>query len=259
MKRYVLLIEIQNHMAEYSLPAYDNRKGSLDVYRETGIPGVQLRYEVRDGVWYLGSGAKVRLSSGHQELNMEPLSNGMTIRGKLNDNGLRFLITVHEADAEFSRFNKYDISRTDTILIGRRSDASIQIRNVYVSDVQAVLKRKGGKWYVQDFSRNGMYLNQERMEGMKELKAGDRLSFLGYRLLFLGDILAINQTGSIRVQFPMADFGRLGSSRMYKERPLFSRAPRRIEPLDEECIELELPPAAMERKNSRFCSFWGLH
>jgi pSer/pThr/pTyr-binding forkhead associated (FHA) protein/DNA-binding CsgD family transcriptional regulator len=66
------------------------------------------------------------------------------------------------------------------VTVGRRSDSDLAlIWDPEVSRVHAQIERVGGEWILHDdgLSRNGSYLNGERVVGRRRLRDGDRLCF----------------------------------------------------------------------------------
>jgi FHA domain len=74
-----------------------------------------------------------------------------------------------------------------TVTIGRRPDNDISIPwDLEISRVHAQLERVGGEWVVADdgLSRNGTYVNGERVVGRRRLRDGDRIVFGETRVLY---------------------------------------------------------------------------
>ena len=62
------------------------------------------------------------------------------------------------------------------VRIGRSEDCELRVPDTYVSSQHARIYERDGVWYVEDLgSTNGTYLNQRRITGPSELRAGDRV------------------------------------------------------------------------------------
>jgi hypothetical protein len=75
----------------------------------------------------------------------------------------------------------------DRVTIGRSSAAHIPLAwDLQVSTVHAQLERIGGEWVLVDdgLSRNGSYVNGERIPGRRRLDDEDELRFGRTRMLF---------------------------------------------------------------------------
>jgi hypothetical protein len=77
----------------------------------------------------------------------------------------------------------------DRLVIGRMPGSELEISwDPRVSGVHAYLERRGGAWILEDdgLSRNGTFVNGERLRGQRTLRDGDVISVgdtaIGYRL-----------------------------------------------------------------------------
>ena len=62
------------------------------------------------------------------------------------------------------------------VQIGRAEACHVRIEDRYASQFHARLFGRDGSWFVEDLgSTNGTYLNQRRVTGTAEVRAGDRL------------------------------------------------------------------------------------
>ncbi|MBR4190073.1 MAG: FHA domain-containing protein, partial [Kiritimatiellae bacterium] len=65
---------------------------------------------------------------------------------------------------------------TEPLSIGRSREADIPLLDDKVSRVHCGIRLSDGKFYLKDLkSRNGTYVNGERVEDTAEIKAGDRI------------------------------------------------------------------------------------
>lgn len=82
----------------------------------------------------------------------------------------------------------------DRVTIGRSSAAHIPLTwDLEVSTVHAQLERIGGEWVLVDdgLSRNGSFVNGERIPGRRRLDDEDELRFGRTRMLFHAPFLAL--------------------------------------------------------------------
>ncbi len=249
MERFIIYITFDNSIVEYVLPGINNRSGHLDLSGETGIKNLVISYEVWDGIWYFRANDLVRLSHDHIVISeSRQIQDDETYNGKIYRTGERFVIMVKAFKKEMSRFHKFEIRGMDTIIIGNSRDANINISDRFVSGYHAAISRQNGQWYLFDQSRNGTYVNYKKVNKSVSLSMFDHIYIFGYKIIFLGDILAVNQMGVISTDLRPAFQADLCDNQMYEDQTAFSRMPRFMEPFDEEKIEIEGPPTRRKEK-----------
>lgn len=249
MNKYIIYINYKNSVVEYVLPGLNNRSGQINLTDETGIKEFLLSYEVWDNVWYFKSNDLVRLSYQHYVMENHQIQDGELYNGKIYSSGERFTVMVKAFKTEMANFKKFDIRGYDTIVIGSARDAHISINNNFVSNHHAVLSKQNGEWYIFDQSKNGTYVNYEKVNNNCKVKPLDQIYIFGYKLIFIGNILAVNQINDIYCSLPEANQVSVQDTNIYEDKSLFSRKPRFIEPFDEEQVEIEGPPS--RKKNKR--------
>ena len=88
---------------------------------------------------------------------------------------------VHLRIESGARSGETLVFERDRISVGRHPTSELQFdteRDLEVSTRHAVLLRQGHRWFVRDLeSRNGTFLNGDRVLGDGDLRDGDRLSF----------------------------------------------------------------------------------
>lgn len=250
MNKRILYININQKMVEYNLPAFNNRKGILSIDDHSGFGQILISYEVWDGEWHFLSNQYTRLSVNHQVVEDMILTEGLVMKGKIYKNGVRFQIMVRNLDKEQAVFAKYDIRNASGLVIGSGSGADIVLNEKYVSARHALMFRRGDRWFIQDTSSNGTFLNSERLLGESALNLYDTIYIVGYKIVFLGDILAINRAGSAFAKLRPVDPAEFAGTGTYEDNSLFSRSPRMIEPLDTDVIELETPPSPVRQNKT---------
>lgn len=248
MKKYVLNISLDNRMIECILPGEDNRKGCLELYARTGITDMKISYEVWDGIWHLLTNESVRISKDHMIQKDVVIEEGMLLHGKIIGSGIHFSIMVNVLDEYAAMYGKYDIRRMQEIKVGGNNGCDIVLKDSFVSGVHTIMYRQDKGWYIKDQSKNGTYVNGVKIIGATRLHVSDTIYISGFRLIYLGNILAINQSGKRFVRMSEANRKELEAKNVHEDVSGFSRTPRQIEPLDEEEIEIEAPPSPV-RKN----------
>lgn len=79
---------------------------------------------------------------------------------------------------------RYDLNG-QPVIIGRRRDCDIFINESFVSAQQCQIWHEDGEWYLADMgSRNGTYVNEQKIKDVIALDSGDVISLGGLNLLF---------------------------------------------------------------------------
>lgn len=215
---------------------------------------LELKLEIMDEVW------RIRPDEAYAFRNeWKPDS------CELEDGSLYTLVPAH-GDVRISLMvvswkkagigcRKYDISRLDGFSVGSGEDNHIcyTFQN-YISRNHAVFSRKGGRWTVFDRSGNGTFVNGRRIQDHQELHFGDCVTLFGLKLIYLGDILACSVVGGTvrREKLPCLEPVKQEKAaqriRGKMKKQYYKSAPRTIEPLFEDVIEIEGPPAKKQVK-----------
>lgn len=196
------ILTVYSNMAfkRFLLPAINDADYSLLLFR--GLFGldrdVELKMEVLDRKWTF-------LPSEEYELCFQ---NGASCYGsalidgniiKLSLNG-KYVISIVAAvtDKYFSAYEKYslkDISRP--ITIGKDAGNDISCNSELIAARHARIVINGTDARFEDMgSVNGSFVNNRRVEGSIPLSFGDRVDIYGIRVVFLGDMIAINSNDS---------------------------------------------------------------
>lgn len=155
---------------------------------------LELKMEVIDHHWAF-------LSSEDYELRFQNgsfcygalLSDGDIIKLSL-DGKYVISIIVTITDQYFSVYSKYtlkDISRP--LMIGSGSDNDILCSSDLIAPRHARISFNGKDAHFEDIGgTNGSFVNNRRVEGGIPLAFGDRIDIYELRIVFLGDIIAVN-------------------------------------------------------------------
>lgn len=232
---YILYINQKEKITEIPLPAADNRKIKLD------ICGCELNIEIYNGVWKMLSLDKVVLSIDGEEVRFAEIKDEAVIN-VCPDGGEEFAVIVKEVHAENNVFMKYSLEGKSTVTIGRAEDNDIVIEDDYVGSHHCTISL-GDDFMLTDSSKNGTFINGVIASGSAKLNAFDTIYITGHKIIFLGNIIAVCKNDIIKLKLPEADMKSLVNKQVYEDTSFFSRAPRRIEPIDTEAVEIDDPPA----------------
>ncbi|MDR1299416.1 MAG: type VII secretion protein EssC [Oscillospiraceae bacterium] len=201
-----------------------------------------LSLEVWEGKWYMSENASVRFGA------RVDLRGGLRIDCTVRRSGEKFVVIVEDAPADYMTFQKY-VFGYGRISVGRQPDNNIRFNiQKLVSGYHAALERGAdGICYVTDSSQNGTFVNGKRVDGRRELRFGDTVGIFGLKIVFLGDVVAVNRpaedcavNGLTAYAPPPDERGAARDGANADE--YYLRSPRLVERLDNEEIEIEAPP-----------------
>lgn len=255
MSNLLLYFNFANKIHEYHLPAIDNRRIALDLAGCGLDCPYPVELEVWDGKWFIRSSGQITFYENGYAHNIFGLKANMDLKGELNTEKIVFSVLVMEQTPELMDFRKYDLRNVKEVTIGRSGECLIHFSDAYkyVGRKHAKLIRKGENWYLEDASKNGTFLNNMRLPSKSMLHYFDEIYIVGVKLVFLGDILAVNNASSVEVNLPPAEPDSADRTEAMGETALcgndyFTRSPRSMEPLLASVVEIEAPPTVQVRK-----------
>jgi S-DNA-T family DNA segregation ATPase FtsK/SpoIIIE len=160
----------------------------------------------------------------------------------------QFTILAFEQSRPFSVYRKYKLGDNQRLEIGRAETNHICYQSTdFVSTRHCFIEIKDGKARLTDTSKNGTYLNFRRVSGSPILRYGDSIRVFRLNMIYLGNMLAINDRDGLTVKFgsltpqaidAFAAEGAEGSAQPVE----FHRAPRNFREINSEPVEIEAPP-----------------
>lgn len=260
----VLSVYSQSAYKEYVLPAVQNAEAS--VIAQKGffhlIQNLDILLENLDGEWFF------RNSPNYDIHGLEAA--GEKIRPKDQANywlktlaGETLSIIVWIKESAFVSYRKFDISRADEIRIGSDSSCGIccnyrYLDHQYISHIHAVIRMGSTAAVLEDKSKNGLFVNDERVIGKRQLEFGDHIHIWSVDMVYLGTVLAIRMGDNVKVQDPRLisrnedDAIQPKEGLAGEEKKIYHRAPRKIERLETDAVEIEAPPAPKEQSDTPF-------
>lgn len=252
----------QKAYKEFVLPAVNNTE--IKLILEKGLFGIKkdlvLELEIMNFSWHFIQGDCAIF------MDSEPYD-GQRLKDQdsyvlCTQDQERLYLIVRIQERLFAPYLKYNLKNISEISIGSREEATIRYSYIYngkqyISKDHAKLQSEAGIWQVEDVSANGTFLNNKHVEGKQRLEYGDHINIWGLDLIFLGEIFAVGKNENVIVASQMtridpekmvADTGDENCEK--KEKRYYHRAPRNIEPLETEGIEIEAPPAPKEENRT---------
>lgn len=244
---------------EFVLPAVNNTEITLllEYYIFQTKEDISLKLEVIDGRWYFQDMPE-RIHIGSEDYAGKALENRETY-SLTTTNGETLALMIQETESSFSVYTKFSLEGAEKISIGNRQGKTIEYSAYYggaqiVSGTHAELICQQGKWLLEDKSSNGVFLNDLRVRASTMLEFGDHVNIWGLRMVYLGDVLAIEQSERMQIDtniLQAVDAENIGAEELFEEEKktekiFYHRSPRNMEALDTEKIEIEAPPAPKE-------------
>jgi len=238
---YILYINQSKKVTEIPLPAANNRQIKFDVC------GCGLTLEVYNGLWKILPSDEFILKIDKEVVQSAEITDGAVINVCPKDSGI-FAVMVKEINAEENTFKKYSLAGKNTVTVGRAEDNDIVIADDYVGSHHCTISVGDGST-LTDNSKNGTFINGNIAVGNAKLNIFDTIYITGHKIIFLGNIIAVCKNDVIKVKLPEADLKPIVNEQIYEDTSFFSRAPRRIEPLDTEAVEIDDPPAKQKMRS----------
>lgn len=245
MIRYTLYVNFKENIVEYPLPAVDNRRVVLNV-NDSADP-CSIHFEVFDGEWTICSSNATVFEVNGTKTDRHIISDGDVIKATLND-GKVFVIMVYALTPFITEFKKFNISGRTEISIGNREGNDILIPDRFISNNHASIVFENNQWTLIDKSLNGTYINGRRINGSIKLNVFDIIYTVGLKIVFLGNYIAINRSDIVGCRLEESELTADEINSEYSTE-LFSRSPRIVEPLFNETIEIEAPPAPQRQRS----------
>ncbi len=256
---YLLTAVFENGFCELYLPSVDNRKVALEIkpYISGRDDDIILPLEVWDGVWTMSGQGGFVITQNEKQVETVTLKEGLFVNCELPD-GQVFSLTAEEVTEGNTTFKKYFVKAdaTSVITIGNEGSNMICYANKFVSPRHAEISLSAGGAVVKDLgSMNGTFVNGHMLEGEKPLSFGDVIYIIGLKIVYLGNILAINnpkdncKVSLIKeININSAGDGEASPSEPEEEK-FFLRTPRNLLLLNEDTFTLEkCPPKQKQEK-----------
>ena len=205
----------------------------------------------------LGYGLLFSRLNGSYQLKISAANGSSRIEEVINN-----MSTVIDFDRQIAVFLTENSGRTTTVKMPR--DCEIRIgkndsvsadgrRNDIVLDLPFVsrnhcriIRKSGNTTVIDTNSKNGIFVNGERVK-TAELHDGDLLSILTVQVRIHGDQLVFKNTDDVITVYKIRETDTRKAAPIrptQEENYKFSRAPRLVQDIESETIELEQPPKA---------------
>ncbi|MDR1728464.1 MAG: type VII secretion protein EssC [Acidobacteriota bacterium] len=259
----LLTTVFENGFQEIYLPGVDNKTVPIDIRPHISgwAKDITLPLDVWNGVWTLHGSKQFAIMRDERPVDEAVLEPGLLLNCQLADGETMFSLTVEEVDAGHTQFDKFflDFGAWPSVNIGSAAGNVIRYGNQYCSPRHAEIVSENGQAVVRDLgSVNGTFVGGSILSGSRPLKYGDVIYVIGLKIVYLGNVLAINDPKGRR----SVDEAKLKpihiesggeeaqESDFEAEETYFLRTPRTLEKLDDETFSIEKcpPPNTQKRQ-----------
>ena len=241
-------------MQSFILPKISNADHSiiLDKVRFGFDANAVIEMQVIDDEWtFKKSPSYLITRDGGGDID-EPLKNEdlFTVVYK---NETMIKISVSEVNVSIESLKKYHLSKKASVTIGR-SDNNVICYDVqkkkFIGSNHAVISFGDNNWYIEERSKNGVFLNGVRIEKDKklQLKICDIIDIYGLKIVFLGEMIAVGAAdGAVIDEGILKPYETIlqesdTEETIVEEKKFFHRAPRKNPKIYAEEVEIEAPP-----------------
>ncbi len=259
----LITVVFENGFQEIYLPGVNNKTVPIDIrphisgWRED----ITLPLEVWDNVWSLSGSKQFGITQNERAIEKATLTPGLLLNCQLADSDVVFSLTVEEAQEGHTHFDKFflDFSACPWVKIGSGDGNIVHYHNQFCSPAHAEIVNESGRVIVRDLnSVNGTFVDGRLLTGDRALKYGDVIYIIGLKIVYLGNVLAINNprdsvvVDELRLKPIHIDVSLTEEdaedSEYDAEESYFLRTPRNLEKLDEETFTIEKVPPKSEQK-----------
>ena len=255
---YVLTVYNEKRYREFFLLEQDEAERELLLFdREFGCgETVCVRVKKSEAGWQFLDGAAYAVWKDGRDYTGIVWQEQELLRITLRDlTGAAML--VQRRDSVCNVYEKLALYGSGQLRIGKdaRNGICYDVKNC-VSGEHAILEWRNGSGMLHDISRNGVYINHSRAGNVTHLQYGDVLWIMGLKLVFLGDMLAVDaQLPGVKIQGEQAVL--LPKETLWKQAAVpnqcqksgmtVHRVPRALVPLEDQTFEIEEPPKLQRR------------
>lgn len=198
MSNIILYLLNREHFKDYRLPITVEGIVNVEVknYSDDGKMH-KIPVYANDGHWSIYDTDGLRISINGKEIYDRWLAVGDVITVESLDGEVQAEIYVDEYDKCVLPFEKYCIQNANSISIGSSEENTIAYKGIGVSRKHAVINVNtgGADIKVQDDGQY-VYINGIRTQS-KTLAFCDTIDIMGLKIIYLGDIIALNGYKSI--------------------------------------------------------------
>lgn len=221
-----------------------------------------IHFEIINGIWRIKRNINYRIEKEDHDWSEKEIQDNYVLRLMTRSKDILSILVSEKRDI-FHGYQKYDLSRIERIVIGKDSQCDIIYNYLnLISRVHAVLSHNGREYSIENKSPNGIYINSFRVVGTHDLKFGDYINIMGLHIVFLGNVLAIDDHNDNlfinKENVPLYEKEQDGTMLMNEfdyfdgGNHYYHRAPRNIQQFANGQIDIEEPPGKRRIEQQSF-------
>ncbi|MDR0355918.1 MAG: type VII secretion protein EssC [Deltaproteobacteria bacterium] len=257
----LLTVIFENGFQEIYLPAVNNKTSPIDI--RPHISGwrddITLPLEVWDNEWILRSSKQFTITINERPQESASIRAGLLMNCNMSDGETVFSLTVDEAEAGNTQFDKFilDFNLCPWVKIGSGEGNVITYGDQFCSPKHAEIVHEMDNAVVRDLgSVNGTFVDGRLLQGDRVLKFGDVIYIIGLKIVYLGNVLAVNNPKGVRTVDDLKLKPVYIETSQEAEEPIdvsleesyFLRTPRNLLKLNSEAFTIEKAPAKSNQK-----------
>lgn len=255
--KFSISVEYNNKFHEYPLPSASNVEMRLNL-SEVDCP-YSIKLSAFDKQWKIKRDKDSTLYYNNQSehstqmVNEKILDSSDIFKVFFPDESFAVIMVIELSENNTS-FEKYKINNINKITVGKDEKAIICVKYRFISSKHIEFVKNGDTYSINTIKNsNPVFLNGSILNGTAPLSKGDIINTIDFKIIFLGDILAINMKNNVSTGLEAINAKSYTyTGRKYMIKPVFSRAPRDIEPIDSEQVIIEPPPNAQHLNEKPF-------
>ena len=254
----LLIIYNKKICREYLLPNIHDADYCIELsQREFGIKSdVRVTLQRSQRGWEFVENGRDVIKEGNNVVSRVILVDGLILKVTTPAKDILYMI-VAGGNPGLNVMKKLYLSKVGRVTVGSGEDNGIRYNfNDLTSSNHACFFRQGNTWYVTDNSKNGLFVNHQKIQETVRLNLGDEIYLFGLRLLYMGDLLLvgancgvldINPNAIPRLD-PIEIRERPEETIQKKEEVYYNRSPRNLPSIFSSPVEIEGPPAPKQLK-----------
>lgn len=246
----VLSVYLNDTFKEYQLPSVNNADYSIILPKDMFSlkENYRLELEVLNHEWQIKTKEKRKKKHG-------VLKDNDVIQMDVENKKMSLI--VRYVNSVVHSYTKYQLKGINALTIGKDAENDISYDFLrLVSHKHAVIQKTGNGWRIVNRGKNGIYVDSRKIETEQPLSFGSFINIMGLHMIFLGDVLAIDQIGSNVVvkHGKLIEYRETNGVEKAEQilvspgKTVYHRAPRNYVKAYDGEVEIEVPPQLNQTK-----------